>query len=136
MEKLKQVIRDINQKILERLEDKKNDFCCKIYSRLTNARNKLYSMLTRAIIEEAWKVIDHDISVLDDKRNDIKNKLNLIKDNAKETKSNKASRNTKVKENELVPTIRAEAYKDQEELAKQEEKLWSPAQENTIMNTI
>ena len=79
MERLKQAVKEedfqqIKQEILERLEDEKDDFCSNKYSTLTNARNKLYSMLTRAKIEEAWKGIDHDISVLDDERNDIKKK--------------------------------------------------------------
>ena len=77
MEKLKQAIKEedchhINQKILKRLEDNKDEFCTNNYDNLTNARNKLYFMLTRAIIEELWKVISNNISTLEHERDKIK----------------------------------------------------------------
>ena len=79
MKKLKQAIKKeeyhhINQEILKILEDNKDEFCTNNYDTLTNARNKLYYMLTRAIIEEAWKVISNDISALEHE----KDKINTI----------------------------------------------------------
>ena len=56
MERLKQALKEedyhhINQEILKRLENNKDEFCTKNYDTLTNVINKLYYILTRAIIK-------------------------------------------------------------------------------------
>ena len=69
MEKVKQVVTEadfqhIKKEILNTLKDKKDYFCSCNYSTLTEAKNKLYSMLTEILIQEAGSFIDYDIKML------------------------------------------------------------------------
>ena len=80
MERLKQAVTEedfqhIKKEILKTLKDEKDDFCSNKYCTLTDAKNKLYSMLTEILVEEAGNVIDHDIWVINHERDEIKKKM-------------------------------------------------------------
>ena len=66
MEKVKAVVTEadfqyIKKEIFNTLKDEKDYFCGCNYSTITEAKNKLYSMLTEILIQEAGSVIDYDI---------------------------------------------------------------------------
>ena len=68
MEKIKQAVMEENyqhlkREILNTLKDEKDHFCRSSYSTLKEARNKLYSMLTEIIVQEAGIILDHDIKM-------------------------------------------------------------------------
>ena len=77
MERLKQAVSEedfqsINKEIQKTLKGEKDDFCNKKYHSLTKARDKLHSLLTEILREEAGNVIDHDIRKLNHEKGEIK----------------------------------------------------------------
>ena len=65
----------IKREILNTLRDEKDHFCGSNYSTLTEAKNKLYSMLTEILIQEAGSVIDYDIRTVNYEREETKKKM-------------------------------------------------------------
>ena len=68
MEKVEAVVskadfKDIKKGILNTLQNEKDYLCDYNYSTLTEATNKIYSMLTEILIQEAGQVIDYDFKV-------------------------------------------------------------------------
>ena len=56
MERLKQAVTEedfqhIKKEILKTLKDEKDDFCSNKYCTLTDAKNKLYSLLTENLVQ-------------------------------------------------------------------------------------
>ena len=77
MEKLSKAVSEedflsINKEVYKILKGEKDDFCSKKYCTFTYAKDKLYSMLTEILVEEAGNVIDHDIRVINHERDEIK----------------------------------------------------------------
>ena len=107
MERLKQAVTEedfqhIKKEILKTLKDEKDDFCGSNYSTLTDAKNKLYSMLTEILVQEAGYVIDHDIQMINHERDEIKKQMSQIEYNTNRANAKKASRDTLVKEFEII----------------------------------
>ena len=118
MEKVKQAVTEedfqhIKREILNTLKDEKDHFCGCNYSTLTEAKNKLYSMLTEILVQEAGSVIDYDIRMINYERDEIKKQMSQIEYNTNRANSKKASRDTLVKElkvakKELVKSVQDE----------------------------
>ena len=103
MEKVKAVVTEayfqhIKKEILNTLKDEKDYFCSFHYSTLTEATNKLYSMLTEILIQEAGSAIDYDIRTVNYKRGEIKKKMSQVEYNTNRANAKKASREALVNE--------------------------------------
>ena len=103
MEKVKQAVTEedfqhIKREILNTLKDEKDHFCGSNYSTLTEAKNKLYSMLTEILVQEAGSVIDYDIRMINYKRDEIKKQMSQIEYNTNRANAKRASRGTLIKE--------------------------------------
>ena len=66
MKKIKQAVMEedyqhLKKEILNTLKDEKDQFCRNRYSTLKVARNKMYTILTEIIVQEAGIILDHDI---------------------------------------------------------------------------
>ena len=122
IEKVKQAVtaadfQHIKREILNTLKDEKDHFCRCNYSTLTEAKNKLYSMLTEILIQEAGSVIDYDIRTVNYKRDEIKKKMSQIDYNTNRANAKKASRDTLVKE---LKVAKEELIKSAQDERKQE----------------
>ena len=122
IERLKQAVTEedfqhIKKEILKTLKDEKDDFCGNKYCTLTDAKNKLYSLLTEILIEEAGNVIDHDIQVINLERDEIKKRMSQIEYNTNRANAKKASRDMLVKEFEIA---KKELVKSAQDERKQE----------------
>ena len=118
MERLKPAVieedfQHIKKEILKTLKDEKDDFCGNIYCTLMDAKNKLYSMLTEMLVEEAGNVIDHDIRVINHERDEIKKKMSQIEYNINRENATKASRDMLVKEFEIAKKELVESAQDE-----------------------
>ena len=83
MEKIKAAVSkadfyDIKKGILDTLQNERGYFCDYNYSTLTEATNKIYSMLTEILIQEAGQVIDYDFKTTVQERNEIKKKMSQV----------------------------------------------------------
>ena len=90
MDKVKQAVtksdyQQLMKEILNELQDKRDQFCKSSYSTLKEARNKLYTMLTEIIAQEAGSILDHNIRMKQDEKNMIRTQMNKI-----EYKTNRA----------------------------------------------
>ena len=97
MEKVKAAVskadfQDIKKGILDTLQNEKDYLCDYNYSTLTEATNKIYSMLTEILIQEAGQVIDYDFKVTVQERSEIKKKMNQVEYNTNKANAIKASR--------------------------------------------
>ena len=122
MEKVKQAVTEedfqhIKREILNTLKDEKDHFCGSNYSTLTEAKNKLYSMLTEILVQEAGSVIDYDIRMVNYERDEIKKQMSQIKYNTNRANAKKASRDTLVKE---LKVAKEELVKSAQDERKQE----------------
>ena len=70
--------KDIKKGILNTLRKEKDYLCDYNYSTLTEATNKIYSMLTEILIQEAGQVIDYDFKTANQERGEIKRKINQV----------------------------------------------------------
>ena len=84
--------KDIKKGILNTLWKEKDYLCDYNYSTLTEATNKIYSMLTEILIQEAGQVIDYDFKVTVQERSEIKKKMNQVEYNTNKANAIKASR--------------------------------------------
>ena len=80
MEKIKAAVSEadfqhIKKEILNTLKGEKDYLCTCNYSTLTEATNKIYSMLTEILVQEAGQVINYDIQTITQARGEIKKKL-------------------------------------------------------------
>ena len=96
MEKVKEVVTEadfqhIKKEILNTLKDEKDYLCGCNYSTLTEATNKIYSMLTEIMIQEAGQVIDYDFKIANQERSEIKRKMNQVEYNTNKANTIKAS---------------------------------------------
>ena len=66
---------------LNKLQDKRGQFCKSSYSTLKEARNKLYTMLTEIIAQEAGSILDHNIRMKQCEKNMIKKQMSQIEYN-------------------------------------------------------
>ena len=83
MEKVKQAVtkndyQQLMKKILDSLQDKKDQFCEGTYSTLKEARSELYTMMTEIIVQEAGSILDHSIMMKQDEKNMIRKLMNKI----------------------------------------------------------
>ena len=60
------------KEILNKLQDKMDQFFKSSYSTLKEARNKLYTMLTEIIAQEAGSILDKNIRMKQDEINMIR----------------------------------------------------------------
>ena len=96
MEKVKAAVSEadfqhIKKEILNTLKGEKDYLCGCNYSTLTEAANKIYSMLTEILIQEAGQVIDYDIKTIDQERGEIKKKLSQVDYSTNKANAIKAS---------------------------------------------
>ena len=80
MERIKAVVSEedfqhIRKEILKTLKGKKDYICSCSYSTLTEATNKIYSIVTEILVQEVGQVIDYDIQVITQEKGEIKKKL-------------------------------------------------------------
>ena len=97
MEKIKAAVseadfQDIKKGILDTLQNEKDYLCGCNYSTLTEATNKIYSMLTEILIQEAGQVIDYDFKATVQERSELKKKMNQVEYNTNKANAIKASR--------------------------------------------
>ena len=83
MEKVKQAVtkndyQQLMKKILDSLQDKKDQFCKGTYPTLKEARSELYTMIMEIIIQEAGRILDNSIMIKQDERNIVRKLLNKI----------------------------------------------------------
>ena len=83
MEKVEQAVtkNDYQQKmkkILDSLQDKKDQFCKGTYFTLKEARSELYTMMMEIIVQEAGSILDNNIMIKQDERNMVRKLLNRI----------------------------------------------------------
>ena len=83
MERIKAVVSEedfqhIRKEILKTLKGEKDHICSCSYSTLTEATNKIYTMLTEILVQEVSQVIDYHIQVITQKKGEIKKKLSQI----------------------------------------------------------
>ena len=96
MEKVKAAVsetdfQDIKKGILDTLQNEKDYLCDYSYSTLTEATNKIYSMLTEIIIQEAGQVIDYDFKAIVQERSEIKRKVSQVDYNTNKANAIKSS---------------------------------------------
>ena len=97
MEKVKAAVseadfQDIKKGILDTLQNEKDYLCDYSYSTLTEATNKIYSMLTEILIQEAGQVIDYDFKATVQERSELKKKMSQVEYNTNKANAIKASR--------------------------------------------
>ena len=97
MEKVKAAVskadfQDIKKGILDTLQNEKDYLCDYNYSTLTEATNKIYSMLTEILIQEAGQVIDYDFKATVQERSELKKKMSQVEYNTNKANAIKASR--------------------------------------------
>ena len=97
MEKVKAAVseadfQDIKKGIRNTLQNEKDYLCGCNYSTLTEATNKIYSMLTEILIQEAGQVIDYDFKTTNQERNEIKKKMSQVEYNTNKANTIRASR--------------------------------------------
>ena len=80
------------------MKGEKDDFCSQNYCSLTKAKDKLYSLLTEILREEAGTVIDYDIQMLNHEKGEVKTKMSQIDYNINRANAKKASRESLLKE--------------------------------------
>ena len=83
MEKIKAVVSEeefqgIKKEILNTLKDEKDYICSCSYSSLTEATNKIYSMLTEILVQEVGQAINYDIQVINQEKGELKKKMSQI----------------------------------------------------------
>ena len=66
------------KKILDSLQDKKDQFCKGTYPTFKEARSELYTMMMEIIVQEAGSILDHSIVIKQDERNMVGKLLNKI----------------------------------------------------------
>ena len=107
MERVKQAItkedfQHIKKEFLKAIKDEKDDFCKSNYSTLTDAKNKLYSMVTEILVQEVGCVLDHDIRMINYERSEIKKQMSQIEYNTNRANAKKTTRDTLVEEFEIA----------------------------------
>ena len=103
MDKIKQAVtkndyQHLMKEILNKLQDKRVQFCESSYSTLQGARNKLYTMLTEIIAQEAGSVLDHNIRMKQCEKNMIKKQMSQIEYNTDRAEAKSASKSKLIKE--------------------------------------
>ena len=82
-----------------------------------DAKNKLYSMVTEILVQEAGCVLDHDILRINYERSEIMKQMSQIKYNTNQANAKKTTRDTLVEEfeiakKELVESVLTKETKD------------------------
>ena len=88
----------INKEFNKTLQGEIDHFCSQSYCSLTEAKDKLYSMLTETLREEAGLVIDQDIRSLQNEKGEVKTKMSQIEYNTNRANTKKASSDSLLKE--------------------------------------
>lgn len=96
MEKIKAAVseadfKDIKKGIRDTLQNEKDYLCSCNYSTLTEATNKIYSMLTEILIQEVGHDIDYDFKTTNQERNEIKKKMSQVEYNTNKANAIRAS---------------------------------------------
>ena len=83
MEKIKAAVSEedfqrIKKEIINTLKGEKDHICSCNYSSLTEATNKIYSMLTEILVQEVGQVINYDIQVINQEKGELKKKMSQI----------------------------------------------------------
>ena len=107
----------IKKEILNTLKGEKDNICSCNYSTLTEATNKIYSMLTEILVQEAGQVIDYDIQTITQEKGDIKKKMSQIDYNKNKANAIKSSqdgllRESRVAREELIKAAQEEQKKE------------------------
>ena len=95
------------------MNDEKDDFCNGTYYTLQDARNKLYTLLTEILTEEAGYLIDHTIQVSKLEKDEIKKVMGQIDHHTSFVSAIKASRNMLIEESEVVKKELTEAAQEE-----------------------
>ena len=103
----------IKKEILNTLKGEIDYFCSCNYSTLTEATNKVYSMLTEILIQEAGQVIDYDIKTIDQERGEIKKKLSQVDYSTNKANTIKASREGLLRESKAAGEELLKATQDE-----------------------
>ena len=82
----------IKKEIRNTLKNEKDYLCGCNYSTLTEATNKIYSMLTEILIQEAGQVIDYDFKTTNQERGEINRKMSQVDHSTNKANTMKASR--------------------------------------------
>ena len=106
MDKIKAAISEedfehIKKEILNTLKDEKDYIYSCSYSSLTEATNKIYSMLTEILVQEVGQAINYDIQVINQEKGELKKKMSQIDYDTIRANAIKSSRD------QLIPESRA-----------------------------
>ena len=88
---------NINKEVDKTLKGEKDNFCSQNYYSLTEAKDKLYPLLTETLREEAGLVIDHDIRLLQHEKGEVKTKMSQIEYNTNRANAKKVFRDSLLK---------------------------------------
>ena len=107
MEKIKAVVSEedfqrIKKEIKNTLKGEKDYICSCNYSTLTEATNKIYSMLTEILVQEAGQVIDYDIQSITQEKGEMKKKMSQIDYDTSKVNAIKSSRNGLLRESRVA----------------------------------
>ena len=121
MKKIKQAVNEedyqhLKKEILNTLKDEKDHFCTGSYSTLKEARNKLYSMLTEILAQEAGAILDHDIRMKQYEINMIKKQMSQIEYHTDRAKVKSALKGTLIKELTVAKKELIDSAQDEKEL--------------------
>ena len=103
----------IKKEILNALKGEKDYLYSCNYSTLTEATNKIYSMLTEILIQEAGQVIDYDIKTIDQERGEIRKKLSQVDYSTNKVNAIKASREGLLRESKAAREDLLKATQDE-----------------------
>ena len=122
MEKIKAVVSEeefqrIKKEILKTLKDEKDYICSCSYSSLTEATNKIYSMLTEILVQEVGQAINYDIQVINQEKGELKKKMSQIDYETSRANAIKSSRDQLILESraateDLLKAAQEECRKD------------------------
>ena len=119
MEKVKAAVSEadfqhIKKEILNTLKGEKDYLCGCNYSTLTEATNKIYSMLTEILIQEAGQVIDYDVKTVNQERGEIKKKMSQVDYSTNKANAIKASREGLLRESKAAREELLKATQDEQ----------------------
>ena len=122
MEKIKAVVSEedfqhIRKEILKTLKGEKDYICSCNYSTLTEATNKIYSMLTEILVQEVGQVIDYDIQSITQEKGEIKKNMSQIVYDTSKVNTIKSSRDgllweSRIAREELIKAAKEERKKE------------------------
>ncbi len=107
----------IKKEILNTLKGEKDYICSCNYSSLTEATNKIYSMLTEILVQEVGQAINYDIQVINQEKGELKKKMSQIDYDTSRANDMKSSLDTllvesRVAREDLIKAAQEECRKE------------------------